>query len=465
MNNIQNTSISFNGKNISSYAWWISVLSFLDQIWIWELCQLRISEARGNRNIGRPSEYTIWDTIYSLIRWFSLWARHITDISHLTHDPIVELSNRRIPSQWTFSKKINLFDWATATQLVNIHNRICDQYFTHATTGSKLACLNISDDSSSIQTFGKQEWAEYIHHYRVNWFHPDFTTEDQTRLILMWEFRDWNVYSSKWSELLIKETLERYWKYTDVVKFRADSAYGKWAILDELHNYIAQWNKLEAYVKAKTYKGRLINNNDLVEYDGKSYLMLDLPKEYFEEETSEWGKKFVDKFFSISHKATSWKRAEKIVVRIRRNEDERGESLLNMVHKDIEFLIVIWEKEGQEAFDEYAKRGKQEQIMEEVKNDAFLKKLSHQSRVVNECVFQIKIIVHNLMQILRLVTLYWTKYANCKTRTVRKIMVNVWWKIVYHARKIYIRLSKVFLYKDWYNTVLERLRNLNLWLA
>jgi hypothetical protein len=269
MYTIHNTDISFNGNGISSYAGWVSVLSFLEQTGIWKLCNSRISEPWTTGVIWRPATYMTGDIIYSLIRWFALWAKHISDISQLAHAPVAQLSDRHIPSQSTLSKKITSFNWSTALQIRNIHNRICDQYFAFATKTSKLACLDISDDSSSIETFGAQEWSEYIHHYRINGFHPDFTTDDETRLILMGAFRDGNVYSSKGSELLISETLRRYWKYADVVKFRADSAYGKWVILDELHKYVWQWHALEAYVKAKTYQWWLTNSTERVEHKGK----------------------------------------------------------------------------------------------------------------------------------------------------------------------------------------------------
>lgn len=465
MNNIQNTAITFNGKNISSYAWWITVLDFLEKIGIWELCDKRLTNASGKEWVWRTMEFWTQATIHSLIKWFSLWAKHITDISLLVDDPLTHIKNRSISSQGTLSKRINDFNQITEMQLYNIHNRIVHQYFTTKTKEKKLEVLNISDDSSAIETHGKQEWSEYIHHYGLTWFHPDFVTEDEMRLVLTGVLRDGNVYSANKSEFLIQEVFKRYSKFTDLIVFRADSAYGKKDILDVLHSYVERWNKVEAYVKAKTYSWWLVNCEQKEIWNWKEYLLLDLPIEYFQELNDEGEKVLVDRFFTIQHQASGRIRKEKVVVRMRRHEGAKGSSLFACVHKDVEFLIVIGEKKWKDAFDEYGMRWKQEQIIEELKNDAFLTKLSHHWKAVNSCIFLIKIIVHNLLQIMRLETLAGTKYANCKTRTLRKILVNVWWKIVYHARKVYIKLSSVFLYKERYIIALERLRVLQLWLA
>jgi hypothetical protein len=67
-----------------------------------------------------------------------------------------------------------------------------------------------------------------------------------------------------------------------------------------------------------------MNCEKRIEYEGTAYLLLDLPKSYFEEKQENGSQKLVDRYFTIYHQASSWKRAEKVVVRMRRREDKQG---------------------------------------------------------------------------------------------------------------------------------------------
>ena len=99
--------------------------------------------------------------------------------------------------------------------------------------------------------------------------------------------------------------------------------------------------------------------------------------------------------------------------------------------------------------------------MQKLQNfESFAKNLSHSEKIQNSCEFHMKIISHNLMQIFRLETLYKTKYENCRTATLRRLFVNVWWRIVKHARQITIYLSSAFAYKKRFCLVMDRLENI-----
>ena len=310
----------------------------------------------------------------------------------------------------------------------------------------KLESLNISDDSTKVTTYGNQEWAEYISHYNVVGYHPDLITEDETRLIMTWILRDWAVYSSNWSELLLQEIIDLAKPYVKKIIFRADSAYGKPEILDTLNT---EWIEFEVYIKAKTYQWRLLNHEWKVEFSWTKYHILDLPKEYFEEENEA-------KYFTIMHKCASRSKEEKIVCKVERRETD-WKTLFAFTNKNVEMLIVRWELVGEAAFKEYGKRGKQEQIMDEFKNDMFAKNLSHAKKVQNECEFYMKIIAHNLMQILRLETLYWTKYANCRINTFRMLAFRIWGKIVKHAKRTVIKLAETFPFQKRFKIIMERI--------
>jgi hypothetical protein len=60
-------------------------------------------------------------------------------------------------------------------------------------------------------------------------------------------------------------------------------------------------------------------------------------------------------------------------VRMRRREDKQGKWFFDAAHKDVEFLIVIGEKEWEEAFNEYAKRGNKNKLWKKWKTMCFWK--------------------------------------------------------------------------------------------
>jgi hypothetical protein len=186
------------------------------------------------------------------------------------------------------------------------------------------------------------------------------------------------------------------------------------------------------------------------------YLILDLPKDYFEERNELWETVLVPRYFTIKHQCKSRSKEENIVCKVERREVD-WISLFAVANKNVEMLIVRWALRGKEAFEKYGKRGKQEQIIEELKNEMFVKNLSHTKKIQNSCEFYMKIIAYNLMQILRLETLHWTVHKNCRINTTRRLVFDIWGKIVEHARSVRIQLAESFPFQKRFNLVMERI--------
>ncbi len=404
-------------------------------------------------------QYSKWDLIFQTIRGFMQWYANPTELVRTINDPLNTcVSWVSIASQATFSRFICWIKEKDVTKLKWVQRILIIKYLetlVKKNKWEKIESIDVSDDSTKVITYGNQEWSEYISHYNVVWYHPDLITEDETRLIMSWVLRNWAVYSSNWSELLLQEIIDLVKPYVKKIIFRADSAYANPKILNVLD---IEWLELEVYIKAKTYQWRLLNNEKRIEFKWINYHILDLPKEYFEEKNEDWMLKLVSKYFTINHKCDSRKKEEIIVCKVNRRELEwKWKSLFAFVNKDVEMLIVRWENRWELAFKEYGKRWKQEQIMDEFKNDMFAKNLSHAKKIQNECEFFLKVIAHNLMQILRLETLEWTKYANCRTRTFRMMAFRIWGKIVKHARGITIKLAETFPFQKRFRIIMERI--------
>lgn len=459
--NITKIDYNFNGKNISSEAGSLSLA--------WYTQKIRLKESLKSLDKGKNTwkrwpkyRYSKSEVCYQEIMWYMKGYSTTTDISKTINDPfITEVLKEQIPSQSTFSRTNTGFTKEDEKIFKKINKNVIDSYFwnfVEKNNGNKIERIDISDDSTKIQTYGKQEWSDYIYHYGVVGYHPDLITEDNKRLILTWVLRDGNTYSSKGSEKWLWETIENAKEYTEKIVFRGDSAYGNAQMLNML-NEKQKEIKIEYFIKAKTYRSWLRNADIRVEYKRKLYHPLELPKEYFEEINENGDKIYKKRYFEFKYKVNTWKQKEKIVAQIRYRKEEKR-TLFEEQNKDVELLIVNSKLTWEEAFKEYGKRGKQEQIIEEFKNECFGKNLSLQWKTQNSCIFLMKIISYNLMQILRLETLYDTRFEKCRVSTMRRLLVRIWWRIVKHWRKTIIKLSSSFAYKKRFELVMARIDSL-----
>ncbi len=456
--------MEFTWENISHQAWITSLEYYTDKIWLLPMLKNNFDEEEIIWKRWPKERYSKWDTIHEMIMWYMKWYATMTEYSRTVYDPIqTEILEWNIPSQSTFSRCTTSFNEQDEKKLKKINKELIIEYMKYLVEKNnweKLETIEISDDSTKIRTYWKQEWGEYIAHYWVVWYHPDLVTEDNMKLIMTWVLRNWNVYSSQWSDLLIKEVVDLLKPFTKKIIFRWDSAYARPEVLKSLQE---EELKIEYYIKQKTYKNWPAREDITEVFEWKTYQILDLPREYFEETMKNWKKhkQLFSRYFSFNHKVNTWDKEEKIVCKLNYLWDEKQLQLYGTMNKNIELLIVKWEKEWEEAFKSYGKRWKQEQLIEEFKNDSFWKNLSSTEKIQNSCTMFVKILAHNLMQILRMETLYDTRYRNCRIATMRNLLVKIWWKVVKHARKMTVKLAKAFPYQKWFNKVIERIWLLN----
>lgn len=445
---------SFNGGNITTEGGTLILETFLEKIGFSDYLASVFTEEQTIK-AGKPRKYSKADNIESLIKGFIKGHATPTAISRTRGDILGEvLIGQQVASQATLSRAITSFTNEDEKSLRALNKQLLKEYFeslVEKNGGKKLACIEISDDSTKVQTYGKQEGSAYISHYRVSGYHPDMVTEDTMGLIMEGILRDGNVYSSNGSEFLIKEVLQFFAPYAEKVIFRGDSAYAKPEILNVLNNAPVP---TEYYIKAKTYKNWYENCEASIDYQGETLHPLALPADYFVDER-DGNKTYGARYFSFTHQVKTWSRPERIEAMIE-YEANKPEGLFPGMDKKVTMLITNGAT-GETAYQLYAKRGKQEKLIEEFKNDSFGGQLSQQGKAQNACMFMIKIISHNLMQILRLTTLHGTKYANCRVSSLRMLLVQVGGKLIKTGRRWMLQLSSTFAYKRWFTLVMERI--------
>lgn len=452
---------NFNSKNISTDAGAVTLHKFTHQIGLEDSLKNAFDEKKESTR-GRQIQFSKGSVINELIHGYMKGYKNPTQIAETKGDVTIEaIKGSFTPSQSTFSR-LN-FSTEDENKIHDFNKNLIQKYFEtllQKNNGKKLECLEVSNDSTKIETFGKQEDAEYISHYGVVGYHPDLVTEDKMKLIMKGVLRKGQVYSSNGSELLIKKVIELLAPYTEKIIFRADSAYAKPEILDVLHSF--EEVKIEYFIKAKTYM-KWIRDCDLqIKFQSNLYHPLDLPEEYFQK-ISENGTVLKEKkFFEFNYQVKTWKKPERIISQVEHNG---ANCIFESDTKHVNFLITNSNCDPQEAFKSYGKRGNQEKIIEEFKNDMYAKHLSHDKKLKNSCEFLVKVIAFNLMQMLRLETLYGTQYENCRISTLRKILVKIGGQLIKHARKIVLKLSKSFAFKHWFTLVMQRIPKIKLRLS
>lgn len=452
---LHSISHSFNGGNITSEGGSLILHTFLQQIGLKKALTTLFPEKKPTAP-GRPKQYSKAKNITDLITGYMKGHATPTALSRTRGDIAQQvISGSQIASQSTFSRRINTLSHEDEQLLRQCNKDLLEQYFKDLIVkngGKKLPCIEISDDSTKVATYGRQEGSAYITHYRVTGYHPDLITEDTMRLIMEGMLRDGNVYSSTGSEFLIQDVIHIFAPYTEKIIFRGDSAYAKPEILNVLRKAPI---KVEYYIKAKTYHSWYEKSEATTTYQGNLIHPLALPQEAFEEEQADGKNKLVARYFSFRHTCNSWSAEERIEAKMEYIFQQQ-ESLLPGIDKKVTMLITNGEQ-GAKAYRMYGKRGKQEKLIEELKNDSFAGQLSQQKKEQNACLFMIKIIAHNLMQILRLTTLHGTKYANCRVESMRMLLVRVGGKLIRTARRWMLQLSSTFSYQRWFNLVMERI--------
>ena len=461
MTTLSNIPFNFKAGEISSDARSLCLSQFSEQIGLLSALENVLGSKPERTRPGAPVQYSPGELAFHYIFGLMQGYQNPSEMDRAKDDPVLGELTGKTPSQASFSRFLTNLTEPDEQQLRGLNQQVLEQYLkmkVEQNEGRKLPVLNISNDSTKVETYGKQEGSAYIHHYRTNGYHPDLLTDDDFRIVLSCLLRNGNTYSSTGSEEQLKAALAWLSEYYELIVFRADSAYGKPEILNVLNDEgIVEKVKIEYFIKAKTYRSWVREADVFVEHEGEQVHILKAPRDYFEEMDEKTGEsRLADRFVSFSQQCDSWDNPEQIVARVR-YQDSDQEALLPEDNKDIEMIIVRSEKRGEEAFTEYGKRGMQEQIIEEFKNESFAGTLSHREKEQNAAELQLKVLAHNLMQILRLEGLKNTVYARCRTATMRYLLVKIGGKIVRHGRTMLLKLSSCFAYRRWFELVMDRI--------
>lgn len=467
--------IKFSAGEISTDAGSVLTKHFLDQIGLKESLD-KIFDKQGerikqqSRKGGPEQEWYSSDIIYQLLLGYMLGYQNPTEIAGLKYDPVIKniLNHQKIASQTTFSRYISNFNVQDETILAKFLKKVIAAYFRNLMkqhSGKKLPQIKIDVDSTGITTYGHQELANYSGHFESTAYHPNLITAENLNIILDGVLRPGNVFSSKGTAENLSDVLHFLSKYFEKIIMKGDCAYGTPEILQTLHRHEKLGiSQIEYYFKTKNYISWLDNSAPFQKFRGKHYSIMNLPKAYFEDK-EEGETVLKDRYFTFHHQCDTWEKPEQVIARVRYKEKDQ-QSICEAANKEVSLIItnirIADSSTLDKDFNEYNGRANVEKTIEEWKNDSFGKNLSSSSFISNSCLFLLKCISHNLMQLIRLTALKNTAYKKARTSTIRRILFKIGGKIVRTARYIYLKLSSCFVYKDVFIKAFQQIQTVQL---
>lgn len=279
---------------------------------------------------------------------------------------------------------------------------------------SQSRTIVLDADSTVIKTYGHQEEAGYISHYKAEGYHPLVIFDENTQVIVAAFNRPGNTYSSHEIEGIIETVLNKFKKEHSIL-FRGDSAFYNSSLMNILETRGANY-----VIRIKNYK-KLVQSciEDCSKRVDLSQCKENLGFSFQGEilyETSQGEKSRV--CYELSY---DFKGKERIFGVITNLKTETTEEVLNL----------------------YRQRGASENYIKELKNGFDAQHLSHQSFIENTFEFLLKSLTYNLFKIFQRLVL--------KGRD-RKMTVNTWRmvyqkvvaKIVKHGGKISLKMASSF---------------------
>lgn len=374
------------------------------------------------------NESLIQQKIYQLLAGY-----HEDDAAdYLTHDPVLTriLDKPAVASQPSLSRLFKRIGSTGVKQMETANRELLDQLHQRRNATE----LIIDLDSSYAETYGKQEQADYNHHYRVVGFHPLLAFDGLTGDFLKAQLRPGNVYTSKgvvdFVQPLCAHYNEKFPETTMMV--RGDSGFavpGLYELCESESIYYIIRLKSNARLQA------------LAEELHPTSEIQDVTKaEYYVEESI--------------YQANSWSIPRRIVIQSVRPAGE-----LFFHHTFFVTNLSETTFSPQAIVTSYQKRGAMENFIKEAKEGFGFDQMKSHDFKRNEARMMISLLAYNFTNWLRTLT-FPTKQKRLQIQTIRIRIIKVASKLVKSSRYLHFKLASSFVYAHFFADVLTRVQQL-----
>lgn len=411
-----NCKFDFSGGNLSSDSGLLLVGEFMESIGMFGLLDRTFNDeadAAKQHSAGSVVAQKILQTIAGYGA-----DRHA---KFLASDPAFKkiLGKRRIASQPTMSRTFRDTELMSEDSLNSI---LCHlRKAAYRIQPPKEVVFDV--DTTILQAYGKQEGAEYIHHYGEVGYHPQLCYDGNTGDLLRVSLRKGASYCGKDADLFLKPLLDEYTlRYPRTSLFvRGDSGFA----MPELYELV------EHYPKAK-YAIRLKDNAVLDANVEEA--VADLLQKHNEEPGSHH-----EVFGEFQYQARKWGRWRRVIFKVEHRPDE--------LFPRKTFVVTNMEMTPEDVLEFYCKRGTMENFIKESKNEFGFARMSSHEICVNKVRLLIAAIAYAVLNLFRRLCLP-QEWKCLRASGIRLCLLKVASRVTRHARELRFHLCSSYPFQD-----------------
>lgn len=387
-----------------------------------------IMDDRRGKNTQLPLPDLLRQSIYSRLAGYE----DVNDAERLSQDPTFRLigSEKIWDRGAALPSRLHWFETEVLTQDENLEglSRINRELIAKAEAVDSPQRVVLDMDSTEIPVYGEQEQSAYNGHFESTCYHPLLLFNGEGDCLGA-KLRPGNVHSAEdWDEMLLPE-IERQQELGGEVLFRADAAFAKPEIYEELE---------ERGVK---YAIRLPANAGL-ERDIEE--LLTRPVGRPSHKPIVWYKGFL-------YQAASWKTARRVVAKI---EFHAGE-----LFPRVGFIVTNLETPSRAVVRFYNKRGTAEQWIKEGKQAVKMTRLSCHRFRSNQVRLALSLLAYNMGNLWRRLGLP-RGIENWSLTSLQQRLVKTGGRLVKHARYYLLLLAEGHLNRRRFGAMLGRIARL-----
>lgn len=290
----------------------------------------------------------------------------------------------------------------------------------------------LDSDATDDPCHGQQEFAFFHGKYGQHMYHPLFVFEAKTGSLLSAQLRPGNASASAGiaAELSRLVPIVKRGFPKSQISYRADAG----SATPEIYRTLESFQMLYAIG---------IASNSVFKKRTERWLNK-AKRKYARTKTP------IRLFYSFRHRARSWNKQRRIVVKIE----------VGPLGTNIRFVITNRPGKAEEIYDGYDDRGECENRIKEFKRDLSSDRLSCHSYRANAFRLQLHALAYQLLVLFRRHALTQTHLAHVRLETLRVKLFKVGARFVQSARRLWFHLSSSWPGRDLFVEVWQRLKRL-----
>lgn len=421
--------LDFNGGEITSDTGLLLLRQFDAQLAFTTKLKGLFNDRRNPVFIEHHTQEMLCQRIYQIAAGY----QDCNDADTLRQDPTFQTIVGKadpLASQPTLSRLENQADWETIERLGAVGlGWFTQQGYRKRETPEEIL---LDSDASDDPCHGQQEFAFFHGKYGEHMYHPLFFFEAKTGALLSALLRPGNASSSEGIADELKRLvpiLKRRFPKSQL-SYRADAG----SATPEIYRTLESFDMLYAIG---------IASNSV-----------------FKKRTERWLKKAKRKyarskipirlFYSFRHRAKSWNKRRRIVVKIE----------VGPLGTNVRFVITNRPGRAEQIYDGYDDRGECENRIKEFKRDLSADRLSCHSYRANAFRLQLHALAYQLLVLFRRHALRSTDFAHARLETLRLKLFKVGARFERTARHLWFHLSSNWPGRDQFTAIWQNLKRL-----